>query len=99
MTKVRFSCLEPSIIVNEIATDKMFGGECSQIVMKGMSYHLLINTKFDNSLAELYPRKSKESLFIAGPSESKFQMQFYKDEKWEEIDIKSTIDLSTLTGK
>lgn len=100
---MRFACLPPDFIVNEIASDNIFGGECSQTVMKGMSYHLLCNAKFDNPLAQFYPRKAKPYLMIIGcsptaTSEPKIPVQYYKHNEWHTICTDLYPNLETTTG-
>jgi len=97
---IRFSCLPKEYIVNDIACDKLFGGECSQTVMKGMSYHLLSNAKFENQLSNFYPRKSKPSVLVVGSqiSSNKNPFQFYKNEKWNETESGNHPNLQNITG-
>ena len=99
---IRFAALPPDFIVTEIASDNLFSGECSQAVMKGMSYHLLTNAKFDSPIASAYPRKSKASLFIVGTGgngkENQSPLKFYKDNQWHYVDTAGFHQLDSITG-
>ena len=69
-------------------------------LLKGMSYHLLPHQKFENSICEKYPRKSKECIMVIGSNGIKNSpIRYKKGEDWIPIDTSNFPLLNSISGR